>query len=199
MKWFAEWKYRSVRKTGSSRYRSCLASKSNGRVADRRRQRWRSGLSLARLRKLPPVREGATVATDPPVDPDRYRRFHVESCSPNASRRRPAAKAGSRRNVGTRELPLARQFFEDAGDRGRGRHVFTEKHCSVCHREGSAAAAPNLTPPRDSFSAASMVAALWRHGLNMLAQMRAKKLAWPRFERTEMADLIAYLNSPGLK
>ena len=125
---------------------SCLASKSNGRVADRRRQRWRSGLSLARLRKLPPVREGATVATDPPVDPDRYRRFHVESCSPNASHRRPAAKAGSRRNAGTRELLLARQFFEDAGDRGRGRHVFTAKHCSVCHREGSAAGAPNLTP-----------------------------------------------------
>jgi hypothetical protein len=55
------------------------------------------------------------------VDPDRYRRFHVESCSPNASRRR------------------------------------TESN-----------------PPRDSFSAASMVAALWRHGPNMLAQMQAK-------------------------
>jgi hypothetical protein len=35
-----------------------------GRVADRRRQRWRSRLSLARLRKLPPVRAGATVATE---------------------------------------------------------------------------------------------------------------------------------------
>ena len=29
----------------------------------------------------------------------------------------------------------------------------------------------------------------------MVAQMTAKGIAWPRFERTQMADLIAFLNS----
>jgi hypothetical protein len=30
----------------------------------------------------------------------------------------------------------------------------------------------------------------------MLEQMNSKGIRWPRFERREMSDLIAYLNSP---
>ena len=29
----------------------------------------------------------------------------------------------------------------------------------------------------------------------MLSQMKTKSIAWPRFEGTQMADLIAYLNT----
>ncbi len=41
-----------------------------------------------------------------------------------------------------------------------------------------------------------MIAALWGHGPAMLAEIRTRKLAWPRFRASEMADLVAYLNSP---
>jgi len=39
------------------------------------------------------------------------------------------------------------------------------------------------------------VAVLWHHGPRMQETMRAKNIAWPRFDGTEMADLIAFLNS----
>jgi len=40
-----------------------------------------------------------------------------------------------------------------------------------------------------------MVAALWHHGRQMQEMMRAKNVAWLRFDGTEMADLIALLDS----
>ncbi len=88
----------------------------------------------------------------------------------------------------------ARQFFEDAGDARRGKRVFTDKHCTTCHGDASSGA-PRLTG--GSFSGITMVSALWHHGPRMLEQMKSKSVAWPRFDRREMSDLIAYLNSTG--
>jgi mono/diheme cytochrome c family protein len=86
----------------------------------------------------------------------------------------------------------ARQFFEDAGDAGRGKRIFTVKHCETCHGDASTGA-PKLTG--GSFSGITMVSALWHHGPRMLEQMTGKGIRWPRFDRREMSDLIAYLNS----
>jgi mono/diheme cytochrome c family protein len=88
----------------------------------------------------------------------------------------------------------ARQFFEDAGDPGRGARVFTAKGCAGCHAN-AASGAPQLARREHQFSGASMVSALWHHGPAMLAEMRKQGKPWPRFEGREMADLIAYLNS----
>ena len=82
----------------------------------------------------------------------------------------------------------ARQFFEDAGDAGRGKRVFTVKRCATCHTE---------VPGQHSFTGSTMVSALWHHGPRMLEQMSAKGIPWPRFDAREMSDLIAYLNSVG--
>jgi hypothetical protein len=50
------------------------------------------------------------------------------------------------------------------------------------------------------FNGAVLVSALWHPGPQMLDQMQATKLAWPRFDGMDMANLIAYLNSlPGGK
>jgi cytochrome c2 len=88
----------------------------------------------------------------------------------------------------------AEQFFEGSGNSGAGRHVFAAKHCTTCH-EDSSTGAPKLTGAGRSFSGATMVSALWRHGPSMLNQMKAKGISWPRFEGTQMSDLIAFLNS----
>jgi mono/diheme cytochrome c family protein len=87
----------------------------------------------------------------------------------------------------------ARQFFEDSGDAGRGKRVFAAKHCEACHGDSSTGA-PKLTG--GAFSGITMVSALWHHGPRMLEQMKSKGIRWPRFERREMSDLIAFLNSP---
>jgi len=84
----------------------------------------------------------------------------------------------------------AQQFFEDAGIASNGRRVFAVKRCGSCHE--NAGKAPKLA---GRFNAPAMVSALWRHGPSMLTQMRSEGVPWPRFEGSQMADLIAYLNA----
>jgi mono/diheme cytochrome c family protein len=88
----------------------------------------------------------------------------------------------------------ADQFFEDSGRAPAGRRVFGSKGCANCH-EASKDGAPKLVGTGREFSGATMTAAVFNHGGAMVDQMRSKGIPWPRFESTEMADLIAYLNS----
>ena len=88
----------------------------------------------------------------------------------------------------------ARQYFRGDGNAERGKRVFSEKNCATCHND-RASGAPSLTGRKDSYSAISMVAALWGHGPRMLEEMNRRKLAWPHFTDQQMSDLIAYLNS----
>ncbi len=91
----------------------------------------------------------------------------------------------------------AQQFFLDSGNAAAGKRVFTAKHCDSCHGDASGAA-PKLAAD-GPVTASAMVSALWRHGPQMLDQMRAKNVPWPRFDGAEMANLIAYLNASGGK
>ena len=84
----------------------------------------------------------------------------------------------------------ARQFFRDAGNAAAGRRVFQSKRCAVCHEGGGA---PKIAG--QALTSADMVSALWHHGPQMLDQMRSKNIAWPRFDGSQMSDLLAYLNS----
>ena len=87
-----------------------------------------------------------------------------------------------------------RQYFQGNGDAQRGKKVFADKSCASCHNQPSSGA-PSLAKGKDAYSAVSVVSALWLHGPRMLTSMQQKKIAWPRFETQQMADLIAYLNS----
>jgi cytochrome c2 len=88
----------------------------------------------------------------------------------------------------------AGQFFQDSGNVAAGRRVFASKRCVACH-ENSTGGAPKLTGAGRSLSGALMVSVLWHHGPQMLEQMKGKGIGWPRFEGTQMSDLIAFLNS----
>jgi mono/diheme cytochrome c family protein len=88
----------------------------------------------------------------------------------------------------------ARRFLEDAGNASRGKRAFANKRCNSCHGQASSGA-PDLTAASNSYTGATMVSALWRHGPGMLAQMKAREIPWPRFNGHEMSDVIAYLNS----
>jgi mono/diheme cytochrome c family protein len=86
------------------------------------------------------------------------------------------------------------KFFEDVGRPASGSRVFTSKNCTGCHND-AASGAPRLPIPGRDFTGATMVSVLWRHGPRMLDQMKTKGILWPRFDGSQMADLIAYLNS----
>lgn len=88
----------------------------------------------------------------------------------------------------------AAKFFEDAGRPAAGSRVFAAKSCTACHND-AASGAPHLPAPGGDFTGATMISVLWRHGPRMLDQMKNKGLGWPRFDGSQMADLIAYLNT----
>jgi len=52
-----------------------------------------------------------------------------------------------------------------------------------------------LGKPSEPYSAITMVDVLWKHGPSMLQQMHDRHIPWPQLSQTEMANLIAYLNS----
>ena len=70
-----------------------------------------------------------------------------------------------------------------------------QKRCAGCHVNGTSGA-PKLADMKRPFTAASMVSALWHHGPVMLDEMKIKGFDWPRFDGSEMSNLIAYLNAP---
>jgi mono/diheme cytochrome c family protein len=93
---------------------------------------------------------------------------------------------------------VSTQFFEERGDLEKGKKVFASKHCGACHDDPSSGA-PGRQTMAGRMTSFDMAAALWKHGPAMLERMRLKKISWPRFSGTEMADLTAYLHGLKLK
>jgi cytochrome c2 len=89
----------------------------------------------------------------------------------------------------------AARFFGAAGRPSPGRRVFVTKNCAACHNDASSGA-PQL--PRRGAQVQRLGHGLgareaWaEHG----GSNENQGIAWPRFEGTQMADLIAYLNHP---
>ena len=88
-----------------------------------------------------------------------------------------------------------RLYFEVAGRPRRGKRIFDSKNCGACHG-APGVEAPVLRGGEGRFSLVGLTAAVWRHGPAMLAEMQSKGFAWPEFTPAQMADLVAFLNSP---
>lgn len=84
----------------------------------------------------------------------------------------------------------SRQFENEGGDAARGEKLFVKKTCAGCH--GSSA--PYLAHGEES-SSYGMVAVLWRHGPEMLRQMKTKNVAWPQFTGADISDVVAFLKA----
>ena len=86
-------------------------------------------------------------------------------------------------------------FFE-RGNAARGREVFESKSCARCHEERrKETGAPDLSRSAELYSPITLTSAVWRHTPEMFAAVRRADVSWPRFQGSEMADVIAYLNS----
>ena len=83
------------------------------------------------------------------------------------------------------------RYFDEPGDPGRGKTIFTNKQCHVCHGKGKK---PNLADLKGQISPIFMAQLMWNHGPGMLEKMRKEKVPWQRFNGEEMADLMEYLN-----
>jgi len=89
-------------------------------------------------------------------------------------------------------------YFDPPGDARAGKRLFAEKKCVVCHQRGGAGGVvgPNLDALGQYGSAIFAAAAMWNHGPAMAEAMRARGIARPTFNGSELVDLIAYLKSP---
>ncbi|NIM51434.1 MAG: c-type cytochrome [Gemmatimonadales bacterium] len=76
-----------------------------------------------------------------------------------------------------------------------GRQLFASKGCSGCHgRDGSGTAfGPDLRSATQRLRVSEIAGALWNHASQMAQVMRARGITFPRFQGTEMADVIAFL------
>ena len=91
---------------------------------------------------------------------------------------------------------FSESYFFQRGDTVRGKRVFENKRCARCHEERrKETGAPDLRRPSETYSPITLMSAVSRHGPAMAESMRQNGISWPRFQGSEMADLIAYLNS----
>lgn len=77
----------------------------------------------------------------------------------------------------------------------RGRQLFTTKGCARCHGPAGRGTAygPDLRAATLRMRVSEIAGVLWNHSFEMSARMRERGFAFPRFQGTEMADVIAFL------
>lgn len=74
----------------------------------------------------------------------------------------------------------------------RGAVVFNKKRCGSCHGTDRDQA-PDVSMAALSRTVAEITGMLWNHSYAMSSDMEANNIPFPRFEGTELSDLIAHL------
>ena len=93
------------------------------------------------------------------------------------------------------------RYFGNAGNISNGFTVASQKGCLHCHalRGERGKPASDLTKVQGLESPAAVLAALWNHAVVTPPSVGGQKWEWPLFKQQEMADLIALLQSLGMK
>jgi cytochrome c551/c552 len=92
---------------------------------------------------------------------------------------------------------VAQRYFEKPGDAGRGKLIFTAKHCTECH---GVVSSPNPAAPPvakwDSLADPVVLAQqMWDHGPQMRAEFARKGIAWPMLTAQDLIDMLVYLQN----
>lgn len=89
------------------------------------------------------------------------------------------------------------QYFDEAGDAGRGQALFTAKACVTCHRVGGqgGVTGPALDPWKRANSPVLMAAAMWNHAPRMAEEFKEANTKRPTLSGKELLDIIAYVGS----
>ena len=89
------------------------------------------------------------------------------------------------------------RYFEQPGDAGRGKRIWTEKKCAECHADAvrPKAAGPGIAQWDSIRDPISMVAAMWNHIPRMKNEFATKKISWPQLTSQDLADMMVYLRN----
>lgn len=82
-----------------------------------------------------------------------------------------------------------------AGNPNEGRRLFSKKGCAACHGPGArgGGGGPDLSVFDLHQPAEAIAGLMWNHALVMSDAMRERGIGWPRFQGSELADLVAFL------
>jgi mono/diheme cytochrome c family protein len=89
------------------------------------------------------------------------------------------------------------RFFEQPGDAGRGKTLFTALKCAECHgltavKLADAKPVKEWTVPGDPLA---LVETMWNHSTTMRAEMTRQKIKLPQLTGQQLADLLVYVRS----
>ena len=89
------------------------------------------------------------------------------------------------------------KFFDQPGDSIRGKYIFNEKGCNLCHplTGKGKGGIRSLDEFPQNLSPIFLSQSIWNHGPNMIAQMVKLGTKWPEFKGTEMMDLLEYVKA----
>jgi mono/diheme cytochrome c family protein len=87
------------------------------------------------------------------------------------------------------------KFLGEPGKVERGRELFEQRSCARCHQLAGrgGTVGPRLDELKDYVSSFFLAQALWNHGPEMAAKMAEFKLARPRLEGDDVADIVALI------
>jgi mono/diheme cytochrome c family protein len=88
-------------------------------------------------------------------------------------------------------------FFEKPGDAGRGKNLFSEKHCAECHGL-TEAKIPQAKPVSQWISMGQPIAlvnAMWNHAATMHQEFARRKFGWPDLTAQDLTDILVYLRN----
>jgi mono/diheme cytochrome c family protein len=87
------------------------------------------------------------------------------------------------------------RFFDKPGDAGRGKQVFSAKHCGECHgiAESLAEAAPPIVKWESLGQPIVLVEQMWNHSGHMREAFTRKDISWQELTTQELTDLLVYL------
>ena len=85
--------------------------------------------------------------------------------------------------------------FLEPPDPVAGRRIYETKNCIKCHGNSGEGTGfgPNLRMAIQQLRVSEIAAKLWNHSFQMSSSMRGRNITFPRFERNEMADVVAFL------
>jgi len=89
------------------------------------------------------------------------------------------------------------KFFDEPGNPTRGRSVFNEKGCNICHplTGKGKGGVRGLDEFPQNLSPVFLSQVIWNHGPDMIAEMVKLGMKWPEFKGTEMMDLLEYIKT----
>jgi len=87
------------------------------------------------------------------------------------------------------------RYMDEPGDAAQGRRLFESKGCIQCHavRGQGGKIGPDLAGIPGIDTPIEWTQALWNHAPAMEKNISKVGVAWPRFEKSEMNDLLAYV------